>query len=163
MNSAPVTGHLHILCGKIASGKSTLAGELSSAPATVLLSEDVWLSELFGPDMTTIKDYVRCSRRLRTVMAPHVAALLTAGVSVVLDFPANTPETRVWMHRLVNETKCRHTLHFLNMPDDICRDRLRQRNASGLHPFTVSDEHFEAITRHFVPPAASEGFCVKEY
>jgi len=37
---------------------------------------------------------------------------------------------------------------------------LRQRNASGLHAFHTSDADFDAITRHFVPPDASEGFHI---
>jgi predicted kinase len=156
------TGHLHILCGKIASGKSTLAGKLTAEPATLLISEDAWLADLFGPEMASIQDYVRCSARLRAVMEPHVVSLLKAGVSVVLDFPANTPDTRLWMRRVASAAGCAHTLHFLNVPDEVCKERLRQRNAAGLHPFSVSDEQFEAITRHFVPPQADEGFEIRE-
>ena len=53
-----------------------------------------------------------------------------------------------------------HELHHLDVPDAICKQRLRQRNASGEHPFQVSDEEFEQFTAHFVPPAADEGFNV---
>lgn len=77
---------LHILCGKIASGKSTLARELATQPVTVVVSEDRWLSALFKEEMRTIEDYVRCSAKLRSAIAPHVVSLLSAGVSVVLDF-----------------------------------------------------------------------------
>ena len=157
------TGHLHILCGKIASGKSTLAAKLSSSPATVLISEDIWLADLFGPEMAAIKDYVRCSARLRAAMEPHVVSLLNAGVSVVLDFPANTPNMRGWMKQIIVTAECGHTLHFLNVSDEICRIRLQERNASGLHPFEVSDEQFEQITRHFIAPEVEEGFEIKDY
>jgi predicted kinase len=34
------TSTLHMLCGKIAAGKSTLARQLADVPFTVLLSED---------------------------------------------------------------------------------------------------------------------------
>lgn len=40
----------------------------------------------------------------------------------------------------------------------MCKARLRARNARGEHPFQASDEAFEQITRHFVAPAAAEGF-----
>ena len=40
---------LHLLCGKIASGKSTLANALKEEQAAVLLTEDHWLSRLY-PD-----------------------------------------------------------------------------------------------------------------
>lgn len=44
MISDPPT--LHMLCGKIASGKSTLAARLSATPGTVLVSEDAWRTAL---------------------------------------------------------------------------------------------------------------------
>lgn len=114
MPPAPPT--LHMLCGKIASGKSTLAARLARAEGSVLVSEDDWLSALYADEMTSLKDYARCSRRLRRVMGPHVAALLNAGLSVVLDFAANTAETRGWMRGILDATGARHELHVIDVP-----------------------------------------------
>ena len=38
---------LHLLCGKIASGKSTLANTLAAEHAAIVLSEDHWLAQLY--------------------------------------------------------------------------------------------------------------------
>ena len=38
---------LHLVCGKIAAGKSTLTAELAAQPRTVLISEDFWTARLF--------------------------------------------------------------------------------------------------------------------
>jgi predicted kinase len=151
---------LHILCGKIASGKSTLAARLGALPGTVLVAEDAWLDALFSNELRSLDDYVRCSTRLRSIMGPHVAALLTAGVSVVLDFPANTPGQRRWSRQIIDTTGVSHTLHFLDVSDDLCLARLRARNAAGAHPFKVTEAQFHEFTRHFSPPAAEEGFTV---
>ena len=151
---------LHILCGKIAAGKSTLARKLASQPQTVLISEDDWLNHLFADQMTSISDYVRCSAKLRSVMSEHVASLLQAGSSVVLDFPANTVETRKWMLGIVDQTNADHQLHLLNPSDEVCLERLHQRNATGDHPFAVTEEQFHQITQHFAPPSSDEGFHV---
>ena len=48
----------------------------------VLISEDAWLGALFADQMTSLKDYVRCSAKLRSIMGPHVAHLLNNGLSV---------------------------------------------------------------------------------
>lgn len=40
----------------------------------------------------SITDYVRLARQIRGVAGPLVTDLLRAGVTVVLDFPANTPQ-----------------------------------------------------------------------
>ena len=149
---------LHLLCGKIAAGKSSLAAKLGAAPLTVIVSEDKWTAPLFGSEMATVEDYVRCSAKLRAAMGPHLVDLLKAGVSVVLDFPANTLANRAWMKQLAEAAGVPHQLHFLDVPDDICRARMHARNAAGEHEFAPTDEHFDLITSYFVPPTAAEGF-----
>ena len=151
---------LHILCGKIASGKSTLASRLAAQPKTVLIVEDAWLEALFAEEMQSLEDFAHCSGKLRGILGAHVAALLEAGVSVVLDFAANTRGQRSWFMGVVKATGVPHKLHFLDVSDDVCLERLRARNASGDHPFKVTDAQFREFTRYFSAPAADEGFII---
>jgi predicted kinase len=159
MTHTPPT--LHILCGKIAAGKSTLAARLGAAPNTVVLAEDALLPALFGPELHAVPDYIRYAARLRVAIAPHIVALLRLGVSVVLDFPANVPATRAWMRTLFEEAGVNHVLHYLDVPDAACRARLHARNAAGAHAFAVSDDEFDQITSYFVPPDPGEGFTIQ--
>nr|WP_068116718.1 ATP-binding protein [Tropicimonas marinistellae] len=146
-----------MFCGKIASGKSTLATQVASQGA-VLIVEDDWLRALFADQMKTGADYLRCSGRLRSVMGAHVTSLLNAGMSVSLDFAANTIDQRRWMRGILDDTTAAHQLHVLDTPDDDCLTRLSARNAAGEHPFTVSEEQFQRFSNSFVRPAAEEGF-----
>ncbi|WP_420332648.1 AAA family ATPase [Roseibium sp.] len=152
---------LHLICGKIAAGKSTLARSLANAPGTILIREDAWLSELYGDQMQTLADYVSFSAKLRSALEPHIVDLLRSGLSVVLDFPANTAELRRWMRRLFETAGCTHELHLLDVSDEICKERLRKRNASGEHEFQVSDEQFDRVSRHFQRPTEAEGFQIR--
>lgn len=151
---------LHLICGKIASGKSTLAAQLGEAAHTVAICEDDWLAALYSDQMSSISDYLRCSASLRDIIGPHVVGLLQAGVSVVLDFPANTRANRDWMRALVQKADVAHKLHYLKVSDDVCKMRLGLRNAGGEHAFAVTDAQFIEITKHFVAPLATEGFDV---
>lgn len=148
---------LHMVCGKIGAGKSTLTRQLAEAPATVLISEDTWLAALYPGEIHELPDYVRCAGRLKKAMAEHVVALLGAGVSVVLDFPANTVANRQWMRGIFEAAGAAHRLHFLDVPDEICKARLRARNASGTHPFETTDAQFDLISSHFAAPSPEEG------
>jgi predicted kinase len=158
--STPGEPTLYLLCGKIAAGKSTLARNLAARPATLLISEDHWTSTLFAGDLKTIDDYARLSARLRAAMAPHIVDILRSGLSVVLDFQANTVRVRSWMHSLIAEANVAHELHVLDVPDAICKQRLQERNAGGKHPFQVSEADYDLFTRYFVPPGPDEGFNV---
>ena len=151
---------LHMLCGKIGAGKSTLAAELARQPDTILISEDFWMATLYPGEILTLDNYSKRSVRLGAAMAPHVASLLRSGLSVVLDFPANTKIRRAWMRGIVDQSGAAHQLHHLDMSDEVCLARLHKRNASGTHEYTVSDAEFEQFTRYFVAPIMDEGFDV---
>lgn len=149
-----------MMCGKIAAGKSTLAAQLAQQDGTVLIAEDAWLNALFAEELSTGSDYVRCTTKLRGIIGPHIAALLNAGVSVVLDFAANTVEQRRWMQGILAQTGAAHQLHLLTAPDDLCLARLRDRNRRGDHPFAVTETQFHQFTRHFAAPSPDEGFTI---
>jgi predicted kinase len=151
---------LYLVCGKIGSGKSTLARQLATRPATLLISEDHWNSTLWADELKTIEDYARLSTRLRAAMAPHIVDILKQGLSVVLDFAANTLKQRAWAKSVIEAARVPHELHVLDVPDAVCLQRLRERNASGTHEFHVTDAEFEQFTRHYLSPTTNEGFNV---
>jgi predicted kinase len=155
------TGTLHLVCGKIAAGKSTLCAELAAEPGTVLIGEDFWLSSLFGEEMIEPADYVRVAAKLRGPMGAHVAELLKTGLDVVLDFQANTVATRAWMKTISESAGAPHVLHLLDVPAEVCRARLHRRNAGGGHEFAVNDEQFNVITSWFQSPGEDEGLNVR--
>lgn len=148
---------LHLMCGKIASGKSTLAKSLAEEHGALVLSEDQWLSQLYPEQIRSVADYLRCARQIRGVLGPLVIDVLAAGVSVVLDFPANTVADRQWLRGLADSARVPHCLHYLEVDDDTCRVRLHARNALAEHEFAASDAEFDLITRHFQAPDVGEG------
>ena len=152
---------LLFLCGKMASGKSTLAAELARAEGAILLVQDEFLEKLFPGEIVDIPTFVKYSTRLRKALTRHVCVLLTRGVSVVLDFPANTKLQRAWFRELFEGADVPHELHFVDASDELCKRQLRER--SGKLPagsaFT-SDAEFEAITAYFQAPSLEEGFNV---
>ena len=152
---------LHLLCGKIASGKSTLAKSLAARHSAMLLSEDNWLSKLYPEQIKTVGDYVRFAHQIRGVVGPIVTDLLSAGVSVVLDFPANTLANRQWLRGLVGASGAAIVIHHLLVDDDTCRARLHQRNARGEHDFAATDAEFDLITSYFQPPSGEEGLEIE--
>lgn len=153
-------GALHLLTGKIAAGKSTLSANLAAETGGLVLAEDHWLATLYPAQITSLEDYLRESERLRAAIAPLIVDLLRRGLTIILDFPANTVRSRTWMRGLADAAGITATLHFLDLPDDLCRQRLHARNAAGTHAYQASDTEFDQFTAHFVPPRTDEGFEV---
>lgn len=154
------TPTLYMVCGKIAAGKSTLCAQLAHEKGAVLISEDDWLSALYGDQMESIEDFLRLVPKLRAVVAPHATQLLRAGLPVVLDFQANTRASRSWMRGIFEAAEAAHELHVLEAPDALCLERLQARNAAGAHPFAATEAQFHQINCYIEPPEPAEGFRV---
>jgi predicted kinase len=152
---------LIFLCGKMAAGKSTLAKSLAEREHAVLLVQDELLDHLFPGEITDIPGFVRYSSRLKNALGPHVCALLSMGVSVVLDFPGNTRAQRAWFRELFERAGARHELHFVDASDALCKRQLRARSTDSPDgaPWTT-DAEFDAVTAYFQPPSVDEGFHV---
>ena len=152
---------LFFLCGKMASGKSTLARELALRNGAVLLAQDEFLGSLFSGEITDIPSFVERSFRLKNALAPHICALLSKGICVVLDFPANTKTQRAWFRDLLGRANVEHELHFIEASDALCKSQLNDRSRHLPHGTAwTTDAEFDAITAYFEPPSVDEGFNV---
>lgn len=156
-------GALHLVCGKIGAGKSTTAARLAGETGGMIVSEDGWLATLYPAQITSLEDYRRESARLREAIAPLLIDLLKRGMTLILDFPANTVASRTWLRSLGDAAGITGTIHFLDLPDAVCLERLHARNAAGTHEYAPTDEEFALFTSYFVPPSEAEGFKVVRY
>jgi predicted kinase len=158
----PTRATLYCIYGTIAAGKTTLARRLAAQHGAVLLCEDEWLVRLEA-EINSFDDFRKHARRLRAAIGPHVVELLRLGVSVVLDFAANTMNDRAWIRSLFEAADAGHELHVIEIPEEVCRARLRARNEArpeGLYFGFVPEEMFEPVRRLIVPPSEAEGFNV---
>ena len=126
-------------------------------PTTTRITLDEALELTRTGDLWLFRGHTLADRAIRVGTNSPVNHV---GLSVVLDFPANTLASRRWMRGIVEDADAAHELHFLDVPDETCRRRLRERNAAGGHPFQASDAEYEIFTRYFVPPTPDEGFNV---
>jgi predicted kinase len=152
---------LHFFCGKAGAGKTTVAASLAQKHSAILVSEDIWMLRLYGDQMKTFDDYVHFSKKLKTVIGPHVTQLLKAGCDVVMDFQANTKAGRSFFRSVFEQADAAHVLHHVATPDRVCLERIAKRNTErpdGSHHLT--EEDFIYISSFFQAPEEAEGFNV---
>jgi predicted kinase len=153
---------LHFICGKAASGKTTLARELAARHAAVLFCEDEWLT-LLEARIDSLADFVRRAKRLRGAIGPLAVRLLQLGVPVVFDFAGNTVNDRAWVRSIFESANADHLLHYIVASDESCKARLRLRNETkpeGIYFGFVGEDRFDEVTRYFAPPSDRENFRV---
>jgi len=139
-------GSLIFFCGKMGAGKSTLAKRLAEDKGAVLISEDDLLSKLYTGKIKSVKDYKLYSDKLKPVVSDTVQQILKRGVTVVLDFPANTER------QISDGVHSEHTCYFVDRNDEVCIKQLLKRG----NPNTDTVEMFHAITQYFTEPSNSE-------
>jgi len=139
-----------------------LATQLCQQENSVLIAQDPLMAALY-PENRTIEDYLRTQPLLRNAIKTHIIELLKKGMSVILDFPANTKTSRLWMRDIFTQAGSDHILHFLDTPDDICRQRMHARNAANNHEYKITDAQFDEITAMFVTPSDQENFNIMSY
>ena len=160
-DSMNTSATLIFLCGKMAAGKSTLASELAERRNAILVVQDELLERLFPGEITDMPGFFERSARLRHALTPHICAVLSKGISGVLDFPGNTKAQRAWFRELFERAHVEHELHFIDASDAVCKRQLRERSRH-LPPGTpwTTGAEFDAVTAHFEPPSDGEAFTV---
>jgi predicted kinase len=156
-------GKLLFMCGKMAAGKSTLSRSLAESERGVLLVQDDLLGSLYPGEFVDFSAFLKYSARLRATLKPHIVTLLSLGMTVVMDFPANTRRSRAWFREILECVDADHELHLIVASDDLCKRQLKQRSrdlnlAPGDKWTTESD--FDEVTSYFEPPVTDEQFNV---
>jgi predicted kinase len=155
-------GILIFFCGKMGSGKSTLSRKMSEELNAILLSEDEWLSTIYPEEIQNFDDYIKYSRRLKPLLKTHVRNILKAGLSVVMDFPANTINQRVWFKEIFLFENIPHKLIYLDVDDKTCLEGIRKRRQTNPERAQFDTEDvFQHVTSFFQPPSPDEGFFIE--
>jgi predicted kinase len=155
------TGTLIFFSGKMGAGKSTYAKQLANELKAILLSEDEWLAALYPDEIQNFDDYILYSARLKPLLKSHVRSLLHSGVSVVMDFPGNTPKQRAWFKAIFDESQIPHKLIYLQTDDSLCLQRLEKRRQESPERAQFDTEAvFHQVTRYFEAPTEDEGFNI---
>jgi predicted kinase len=151
---------LHFVFGKPGAGKTSFARQLAESERAVVFIEDEWLATLYER-ISTLDRFIECSRRARAIIAPLATRILLLGSNVVFDFAGNTCRHRAWVRSIFEAAGADHVLHVLDVSDEECRRRVRDRNAAkppGLYYGDVADELVVQVMKLIEPPDASEGF-----
>ncbi|MEM9303897.1 MAG: ATP-binding protein [Pseudomonadota bacterium] len=154
-------GTLYFLIGKMGAGKSTYSKQLAEVHGAVLISEDDWLAALYPDEIDGLEDFIVRHKRLLGILGPHVAAILSSGSSVVMDFPANTKATREWFLATARAAGAPHQASYLRVADETCLERIARRRIEQPERARYdTPELFEQVTRYFEEPGDGEGLEV---
>lgn len=160
-------GMLYFMIGKMGAGKSTYSLKLAAETGAILISEDDWLNALYPDEIKNFDDFLVRHRKLLNLLGPHVKSILEGtskktGTSVILDFPANTVESRQWFLSLAHAVNAPHTAVYIEASNERCIEQVAKR--ALVQPERAkfdTPETFAMVNKFFEHPMESEGLNVR--
>jgi predicted kinase len=139
-------------------GKSTYAKQLAQSTEGILISEDEWLSTLYPEEIHSFDDFLVRHRRLLKTLLPHVEVILRSGLSVILDFPANTAGARKQFLEIARNANAQHRAVYLNVSNERCLEQIAKRRVEQPERAKFdTPEVFKSVIQYFEVPDESEG------
>lgn len=156
-------GTLYFFTGKMGAGKSTISKKIARDKNAILLSEDEILEQFYPNQIKTFDDYLTYSNFIKPFIKSHVQNLLRVDTNVVMDFPGNTQKQRKWLSNIASEINVNHKLIYLNISDETCLQRLKQRNIENPERANFDTlEMFNYVSQYFEKPNESERLNIVE-
>ena len=159
---------IHLICGPIGAGKTTIAHQIAEQYGAIRFSEDEWLSKLFIPDAP--QDLMSCSDDIISAWATEkyqrcrgqiwllCERLLSLGVPVVLDGAAATKEQRDAFRKKASKCGVDFQLHYVTSDSETRKKRVFERNneKGRTYSIEVTLGMFNMMETFFQPPVADE-------
>jgi uncharacterized glyoxalase superfamily protein PhnB/predicted kinase len=138
----------HLVIGPVGAGKSTFALRLARERVAVRLTLDEWMSRLFSPDRPesgVVQWYVERAARAVDQIWSVAKSVLEAGRDVVLEVGLLSRRERAAFYERAVAARVRLTVHVLDAPREVRRERVEARNREKGETFSM-----------VVPPAIFE-------
>ncbi len=151
-----------IVCGNTAAGKSTYSAALAKEQNAIRFSIDPWMQTLYGADYNPSKNdfnwLIERTERCKIQMRHIAEQLIAQNISVVLDFGFGDRQSREYYRTWAISHGAEVSLHFLDVPMEERRRRVRKRNEEkgATFAFEVTDEMFDYVEAMFTPPSDDE-------
>jgi predicted kinase len=151
---------VHLMCGLVAAGKTTLARELARDLPAVRLSRDEWMLRLYGgrhDDPAYVERLVPCTELMWDV----ALEIVTVGANVVLDWNFWSRERRQEARQRAATAGAGVQLHWLDVPVEVAAERARRRQDDRpAHAHDIDEDGVRHFASIFEAPDDREGIVV---
>lgn len=149
---------VHLICGKICSGKSTLAKTLAEEKNAVILSCDEVTWALFDNDLGEKHDEM--TGRIRAYLLQKTNEIIRTGTDVILDWGFWTASYRQEVRAYFDAASVEVCWHHVAVSPEEWERRIEKRNAAVLagesHDYFVDEGLRAKLEQLFEEPAENE-------
>lgn len=145
---------IHLLVGNTGAGKTTYAQNRKNDLNAVIFSIDMWNRILFLPDKKETDGldwFLERIERSESMIQKLIIELENVGIDVILDLGFSKVSHRKKFLSFAKENGIASTIHFLDIPKEVRKERVIKRNIEKgtTFEFEVSNDDFEFMETWF--------------
>ncbi|MBO2517508.1 MAG: ATP-binding protein [Clostridiales bacterium] len=154
-----MTGTVHLICGKICSGKTYYAKGLKKEENAVILSTDEATWALIRNEQGEF--YNEFARRVNLYLMKKAAEIAAAGANVILDWGFWTRRDRRDISVYLEAREVPYVWHYIDVPHALWQRNIAERNervarGEGGSDFFVDEGLLEKLNSLFEVPERDE-------
>ncbi|WP_296767117.1 ATP-binding protein [Thiobacillus sp.] len=148
---------IHFIEGPVGAGKSTYAKAIAEKGSFSHIALDEWFARLFSPDRPQenfVTWYIERKDRVLALILNHAHDILATNKDVALELGLIQRAPRQALFRQLLQDGIKFTVHILDAPLGVRRERVRLRNTEQGETFSmiVPDHIFEIASAMWEPP-----------
>jgi predicted kinase/ketosteroid isomerase-like protein len=116
----------HIICGFIASGKTTFAKKLETETGAIRFTKDDWIIKVFGNDLTT-KELEKYDEPMIELSEEIAFRCLIGGRDIIIDNGLWVRSQRDEMREKIIKAGAEFKVYYMNCPIDLMKKRALER------------------------------------
>jgi predicted kinase len=151
---------IHLLCGRIGSGKTTFAKKLEREIAAIRLSHDEWMVRLYGPNPPEA-NFGEYFVRVENLIWETAASLVRTGNDVILDGGFWTRESRDVARERALEAGANAKFYRILCPRRLALERTLERSKDPpADSLWIDRAAYEKLDALFEPMQDDEEFVI---
>lgn len=150
---------IHLMCGFMGFGKTTLAKELERTLPAVRLTHDEFMVDLYGRNMP----YETFHSRYQTVddiLWKLAEKIIATGTDVIMDYGFWDKKTRQKVQQKAIKLTPHVIWHQLNCDIHVAKKRVLKRTADSPNELYIDETCFDEKLKQYEPIKADECLCV---
>lgn len=149
---------VHIICGRIGSGKTTFAKRLEREIPAVRFTHDEWLAGLLGPQPPEA-EFPEWLKRVDALIWNTAQSVVRAGSDVILDYGFWSRESRELAQDRVLALGAVPKLYLVSCPQRIARERTLARSKNPPpDSLWIDRAAWDKLNAFFEPMGTDEDF-----
>jgi predicted kinase len=143
---------VHMICGFIGAGKTTLARNLERETGGVRFTIEEWTLALQGMSVS-LEEQMLSQQRCKRMIWSITQKLLPSCSDVILDFGFWRDDERALWRERIEQAGARPRVYYLEAALPVLRRNLAKRNAHlPLGGFEIDEATFDELAPKFQPP-----------